>query len=73
MSLMDDWGEGDPFPFDLSSDQLAQMAFLFGGVGDGQSTTLCCIRVFFFFARTHLFQPGMYTAPSLEHIALSNR
>jgi hypothetical protein len=36
--LMDDWGEGDQFPFNLnilSPEQLSQIAFLFGGVGDG--------------------------------------
>ena len=39
MSLMDDWGEGDQFPFNLNSlspVKLSQVAFLFGGVGDGQ-------------------------------------
>jgi hypothetical protein len=38
MSLIDDWGENDPFPLDLgsiTSEQLSSIAFLFGGVGDG--------------------------------------
>jgi len=38
ISLVDDWGPGDPFPLGINglpADKLSGIAFLFGGVGDG--------------------------------------
>lgn len=39
MSLFKDWGPDDPHPLmykQMSTSQLSQIAFLFGGVGDGR-------------------------------------
>jgi hypothetical protein len=40
MSLIDDWGPEDEFPLqlkELSAEELRDLSFLFGGVGDGTS------------------------------------
>jgi hypothetical protein len=43
MSLFEDWGPEDPYPLRielLSAAQLSKISFLFGGIGDGKSSSI---------------------------------